>query len=137
VKRKLNDRISLLRVVTSFFIRKRIDGTLKAIEDIITNIESTGFIPGHLIDIVDGGLLEIQQMMVSQLLINSLQHLVGRMQTSSIKEANREQLEIAERIEHYNAVLVQGPPGTGKTHTIANLLGHFLAQGKMFGHKPY
>ena len=46
------------------------------------------------------------------------------------KEANREQLEIAERIEHYNAVLVQGPPGTGKTHTIANLLGHFLAQGK-------
>lgn len=25
---------------------------------------------------------------------------------------------------------MQGPPGTGKTHTIANLLGHFLAQGK-------
>ena len=46
------------------------------------------------------------------------------------KEANKEQLEIARRIEKYNAVLVQGPPGTGKTHTIANLLGHFLAQGK-------
>lgn len=46
------------------------------------------------------------------------------------KEANREQLEIAQRIEDYNAVLVQGPPGTGKTHTIANLLGHFIAQGK-------
>lgn len=46
------------------------------------------------------------------------------------KEANKEQLEIAKRIENYNAVLVQGPPGTGKTHTIANLLGHFLAQGK-------
>ena len=27
-------------------------------------------------------------------------------------------------------MLVQGPPGTGKTHTIANLLGHLLAQGK-------
>ncbi|MFR6360135.1 MAG: AAA domain-containing protein [Sutterella wadsworthensis] len=27
-------------------------------------------------------------------------------------------------------MLVQGPPGTGKTHTIANLLGHFLSQGK-------
>jgi len=27
-------------------------------------------------------------------------------------------------------VVVQGPPGTGKTHTIANLMGHFLAQGK-------
>ena len=46
------------------------------------------------------------------------------------KEANKEQLEIAQRIERYNAVLVQGPPGTGKTHTIANLMGHFLAQGK-------
>lgn len=46
------------------------------------------------------------------------------------KEANKEQLEIARNIEKYNAVLVQGPPGTGKTHTIANLMGHFLAQGK-------
>ena len=25
---------------------------------------------------------------------------------------------------------MQGPPGTGKTHTIANLLGHLLSQGK-------
>src|SRR5262249_30999927 len=31
---------------------------------------------------------------------------------------------------HRDCVLVQGPPGTGKTHTIANLLGHLLAQGK-------
>ena len=30
----------------------------------------------------------------------------------------------------HRAVVVQGPPGTGKTHTIANLLGHFLAEGK-------
>ena len=27
-------------------------------------------------------------------------------------------------------MVVQGPPGTGKTHTIANLLGHFLAEVK-------
>ena len=46
------------------------------------------------------------------------------------KEANMEQLEIAQRLEKYGSVLVQGPPGTGKTHTIANLLGHLLAQGK-------
>ena len=46
------------------------------------------------------------------------------------KEANKEQLEIARRIERYNAVLVQGPPGTGKTHTIANLMGHFLAKAR-------
>jgi very-short-patch-repair endonuclease len=46
------------------------------------------------------------------------------------KPANREQLEIARQLERKDCVLVQGPPGTGKTHTIANLLGHLLAQGK-------
>ena len=46
------------------------------------------------------------------------------------KEANAEQLQIVKYIHKYGSVLVQGPPGTGKTHTIANLVGHFLAQGK-------
>jgi len=46
------------------------------------------------------------------------------------KEANEEQFQIAERLGRFNNVLVQGPPGTGKTHTIANLIGHLLANGK-------
>jgi superfamily II DNA or RNA helicase len=46
------------------------------------------------------------------------------------KPANREQYEIAARLAKGKAVIVQGPPGTGKTHTIANLLGYLLAQGK-------
>jgi very-short-patch-repair endonuclease len=46
------------------------------------------------------------------------------------KPANQEQLEIAKQLARKSCVLVQGPPGTGKTHTIANLLGHLLAQGK-------
>jgi primosomal protein N' len=46
------------------------------------------------------------------------------------KPVNREQYEIAARLAKGKAVLVQGPPGTGKTHTIANLLGYLLAQGK-------
>ena len=46
------------------------------------------------------------------------------------KEANREQLEVAKRLNRHGCVVVQGPPGTGKTHTIANLLGHLLANGK-------
>jgi very-short-patch-repair endonuclease/DNA polymerase III delta prime subunit len=46
------------------------------------------------------------------------------------KPANGEQLQIARDLAHRDCVLVQGPPGTGKTHTIANLLGHLLAQGK-------
>lgn len=46
------------------------------------------------------------------------------------KDANGEQLQIAMHLNRYGSVLVQGPPGTGKTHTIANLLGHLLAEGK-------
>ena len=43
---------------------------------------------------------------------------------------NDEQLSIMERLERNSAVVVQGPPGTGKTHTIANVICHYLAQGK-------
>lgn len=46
------------------------------------------------------------------------------------KPANQEQLRISRLLERSPGVLVQGPPGTGKTHTIANLIGHLLAQGK-------
>ena len=46
------------------------------------------------------------------------------------KEANAEQIRIAQRLNKYGAVLVQGPPGTGKSHTIGNLIGHLLAQKK-------
>ncbi|MGK0468809.1 AAA domain-containing protein, partial [Clostridium sp.] len=46
------------------------------------------------------------------------------------KPANAEQLAVAKHLERNGAVLVQGPPGTGKTHTIANMVGHLLSQGK-------
>jgi len=46
------------------------------------------------------------------------------------KEANDAQLQIIRRLSHSGSVIVQGPPGTGKTHTIGNLIGHLLAQGK-------
>lgn len=46
------------------------------------------------------------------------------------KPANPEQVEIARALDRHHAVLVQGPPGTGKSHTIANLIGHLVAQGK-------
>ena len=43
---------------------------------------------------------------------------------------NEEQKIIAKQIESNYGSVVQGPPGTGKTHTIANLISRFLAQGK-------
>lgn len=46
------------------------------------------------------------------------------------KETNAEQMQIIRRLATSGSVLVQGPPGTGKTHTIGNIIGHLLAQGK-------
>lgn len=43
---------------------------------------------------------------------------------------NEEQVTIVERLEHAPGVSVQGPPGTGKTHTIANIICHYLATGR-------
>lgn len=43
---------------------------------------------------------------------------------------NDEQFEIVKRLNEQDAVTVKGPPGTGKSHTIANLISHFVAQGK-------
>ncbi|MDD5200921.1 MAG: AAA domain-containing protein [Terrimicrobiaceae bacterium] len=46
------------------------------------------------------------------------------------KPFNAEQVQIIDRLEHASGVVVQGPPGTGKTHTIANVICHYLAEGK-------
>jgi very-short-patch-repair endonuclease len=46
------------------------------------------------------------------------------------KPANPEQAAIAQALDRHGAVLVQGPPGTGKSHTIANLIGHLLANNQ-------
>ncbi|HYZ48884.1 MAG TPA: AAA domain-containing protein, partial [Sphingomonas sp.] len=46
------------------------------------------------------------------------------------KPFNAEQVEVIQRLESRPGVVVQGPPGTGKTHTIANIVSHYLALGK-------
>lgn len=43
---------------------------------------------------------------------------------------NDEQVRIVQLLDVSNGVVVQGPPGTGKTHTIANVICHYLANGK-------
>ena len=121
----------LLYLYPCFIVRKRLDGSLKAIERIIEDVQKTGNVPKPIRDIVSGGTIDISED-TGEVPIEECLAAVGGESVDILlsKEANREQLDIAKRIEHYNAVLVQGPPGTGKTHTIANLMGHFLAQGK-------
>lgn len=115
-----------------FFVRKRIDGSIATIGGIIDDIGNGAKIPGSLSGVLGSGESS-----------GSREYSEETEYTSSVttsykpdldillpKPANQEQLDIAIQIEKHPAVLVQGPPGTGKTHTIANLLGHFLAQGK-------
>ena len=113
------------------FVRKRIDGTAQTIEAIVEDINNDGDIPLHLQQLVSGGKIEtsenIKDIPIEELLAQTSGESLDILM---VKEANREQLEIAKRLEQHSAVSVQGPPGTGKTHTIANLLGHFLSQGK-------
>lgn len=44
--------------------------------------------------------------------------------------ANEEQRQIVELARSRAGVTAQGPPGTGKSHTIANLISHYVAHGK-------
>ncbi|MDB4607813.1 AAA family ATPase, partial [bacterium] len=46
------------------------------------------------------------------------------------KPYNQEQVEVIRKLENSEGVVLQGPPGTGKTHTIANIISHYLATGK-------
>ena len=39
---------------------------------------------------------------------------------------NDEQISVVKALEEHDGVVVQGPPGTGKTHTIANIISHYL-----------
>lgn len=115
-----------------FLVRKRMDGTQKAVEAIIENIAQTEYVPPHLLEIVEGGLRDAEEDEAEEPTLEGKLAAIGGEDIDILlsKEANKEQLEIAQKISKYNAVLVQGPPGTGKTHTISNLLGHFLAEGK-------
>jgi DNA-directed RNA polymerase subunit L len=46
------------------------------------------------------------------------------------KPFNDEQFSIVQLLDVFDGVVVQRPPGTGKTHTIANVICHYLAEGK-------
>lgn len=46
------------------------------------------------------------------------------------KPFNDEQVRVVQLLEAHDGVVVQGPPGTGKTHTIANIICHWLATGR-------
>lgn len=112
-------------------IRKKLSGVIKAIDDIIEQIEEDEVSAGPLLNLIGEDEPNQEEQDENYYNNDQLTMLNGIHKDILLcKEANKEQLEIAEKIERNKVVLVQGPPGTGKTHTIGNLTGHFLAQGK-------
>ncbi|MEO7719510.1 MAG: DUF3320 domain-containing protein [Capsulimonas sp.] len=111
------------------FMRARTLGFATAIEGILSSMREATSIPRALSNIV--GIESNYHMAIDR---DGDSRTTTNSSTSPdillSKPANNEQIEIASRLERHGCVLVQGPPGTGKTHTIANLIGHLLAQGK-------
>jgi len=114
-------------------LRKRVAGIANAIDAIVEDIEQQTLFPPALAQIT-GTLGDWEQPAFGDGTtpdqVGSARPPLSEEDILLAKEANEEQLQIIKQLERSGSVLVQGPPGTGKTHTIGNLVGHLLAQGK-------
>ena len=113
----------------SLFLRKRTLGVATAIEQALSHLASSSDFPDPLLNIVGVETARSEPGEASGEAAES-GAIVEPEDTLLSLPANPEQVRIAQQLDRQGGVLVQGPPGTGKTHTIANLIGHLLAQGK-------
>jgi ADP-ribosylglycohydrolase/very-short-patch-repair endonuclease len=114
-------------------LRKRIAGLANSVDAIIDDIEKQTFFPPALAQIT-GTIEEWEGSGLGSLSFESGKLSQGAPLSEEnillAKEANEAQIQIISRLDSSGSVIVQGPPGTGKTHTIGNLIGHLLSQGK-------
>ena len=108
------------------FLRIRPTGRKDFIQKILDDIPKANSFPTSLISIV--GLSPQETAKEEEIQIDGYAN--EHEDVLLTKPANTEQVEILRKLSKKDSVLVQGPPGTGKTHTIANLIGNFLAEGK-------
>jgi very-short-patch-repair endonuclease len=109
------------------FLRNRTLGFAAAIEGVLVDLRTREDLPWSLLNIIgeESPLPESDGLQAATVPVVQTERDV-----LLSKSANPEQIRIAKQLSEHGGVLVQGPPGTGKTHTIANLIGHLLAQGK-------
>ncbi|MGH9328052.1 MAG: AAA domain-containing protein, partial [Terriglobia bacterium] len=124
---RLKDTKPTIRREPVIFMRQRRSGPGAVFELVLEDIAKRTDFPASLLQIVGlvGGAPNVSQEDSAPVFFGNEAE-----EVLLSKPANREQLEIARQLARRDCVLVQGPPGTGKTHTIANLLGHLLAQGR-------
>lgn len=123
-----------LKITNSWvlYARKRTGGPfLDDVKRLKKTVETAKALPAVILNLVEPGAMHIKE--------HGLRSFRGLSSSDGASEAselyfpmvyNDEQVSIVQKLEHSNGVVVQGPPGTGKTHTIANIICHYLAQGK-------
>jgi very-short-patch-repair endonuclease len=114
------------------YARKRSTGIfLEDIKRLKKNIESLTNLPDVIRSFVEVGASEIRTQLEQAFRgLSSSESPADSSELYFPMAYNEEQVSIVQKLEHGNGVVVQGPPGTGKTHTIANIICHYLAQGK-------
>ena len=123
----VTDRIYNIFDEKVLILKPRSIGYARFIEKIIEDIEESDDveIPSYLNQLVNPSETETSEQMYLD------EHFDGLDENSLLTlPTNEEQLRILKTLSSSGSVLVQGPPGTGKTHTIANLIGHLLSEGK-------
>jgi very-short-patch-repair endonuclease len=108
------------------FLRARTLGFAATIEAILEDLRDCEELPWSLLNIV--GIEAAKQTDTAEAEVPA--SLSEPTDVLLSKPANPEQIRIAQHTDTTGGTLVQGPPGTGKTHTIGNLIGHLLANGK-------
>lgn len=128
----LSHQIPLIYPAPCLFLRKRNQGLSQILDSILEDLKDPHTAPStglkRIIGIDDLAISSSNQSPANTGEPRATSNLVKDILFS--KPSNAEQYAIADRLSRTHSVLVQGPPGTGKTHTIANLVGYLLSQGK-------
>ena len=117
-----------IRLAPAVILRQRRQASLRrTYDEIISQLTEGSEIPATVADLVDdtsdGQHVDAASDPVS-FGFEPHEHLFFPLPT------NPQQRRIVSELSRRRGVVVQGPPGTGKSHTIANLISHYLATGK-------
>jgi very-short-patch-repair endonuclease len=126
-----NDHLKITNTWVVFGRKRSGDIFLEDVRRLKKSVEETSELPGVIRSFVEHG-DDAVRMKPEQPFrgLSSSDSPAGAFELYFPMPYNDEQVSIIQKLESNDGVVVQGPPGTGKTHTIANVICHYLAQGK-------
>lgn len=126
-----NDRLLITNTWVVFGRKRSGDFLLEDIRRLKENVERAQALPSVIRAFVEPGDAEVRVRPEQPFRgLSTSDGGAGAMELYFPMAYNDEQVSIVQKLHSNDGVVVQGPPGTGKTHTIANVICHYLAQGK-------